>query len=383
MNKTDIEDAFKLCPIRVDPCQFHVVQWQGQYYFLTRLCFGSRSSPKLFTLLSKALHFIATQNYGIRVLLYLLDDFLSIDPPGDDSIRSMCLLTHIFKVLNIPLHSDKTLGPDTVMIFLGITLDSNLMQASLPRDKVDRIIEMLNQYTEKRSVSKRDLLSLLGHLNYASRIIISGRSFVSYLLSLAHIVKELYHHVKLNQECRSNINMWSNFLTHWNGISFFYDSTVTAAADIELYTDASVSYGYSGYYQGKWLSVPWPDDRPKLGDKNMSITFMELVPIVTAVYIWCNSWSGKRILVHSDNQSAVNIIQKGQSRSPMIMKLIRRLTLCCAQGNCTVSAVFIEGKSNLISDALSHSQMVKFRSLAPSADRMLTPVPPVQQLYFS
>lgn len=67
----------------------------------------------------------------------------------------------------------------------------------------------------------------------------------------------------------------------------------------------------------------------------------------------------------------------------MIMKLIRRLTLCCAQGNCTVSAVFIEGKSNLISDALSRSQMVKFRSLAPSADRMPTPVPPVQQLYFN
>ena len=67
----------------------------------------------------------------------------------------------------------------------------------------------------------------------------------------------------------------------------------------------------------------------------------------------------------------------------MIMKLIRRLTLCCAQGNCTVSAVFIEGKSNLISDALSRSQMVKFCSLAPSADRMPTQVPPVQQLYFN
>ena len=131
------------------------------------------------------------------------------------------------------------------------------------------------------------------------------------------------------------------------------------------------------------FSVPWPEDLPKLGDNDMSIAFMELVPIVTAAYIWCHFWSGKRILFHSDNQSAVNIIQKGRSRSPMIMKLIRRLTLCCAQGNCTVSAIFIEGKSNLISDALSHSQMVKFRSLAPSADRMPTQVPPVQQLYFN
>ena len=77
--------------------------------------------------------------------------------------------------------------------------------------------------------------------------------------------------------------------------------TETAAADIELYTDASGSYGYGGYYQGRWFSVPCPEDLPKLGDNNMSIAFMELVQIVTAAYIWCHSYS--------DNQSAVNIIQ--------------------------------------------------------------------------
>ena len=104
MNKTDIVDAFKLCPILVDLWRSDGVKWQGKYYFLTRLCFSSRSSPKLFTLLSKAIHFIATQNYKIRELLYLLDNFLSIDPAGDEGIRSMCLLTHIFSMINIPIH---------------------------------------------------------------------------------------------------------------------------------------------------------------------------------------------------------------------------------------------------------------------------------------
>ena len=196
----------------------------GKYYFWTRLCFGSRSSPKLFTLLSKAFHFIATQNYKIRELLYLLDVFLTIDPPGDEGIRSRCLLTHIFSMLNIPVHPVKTLVPDTIMIFLSITLDSNSMQASLPREKIDRILQILSQFSDKRSMSKRDLLSLLGHLKNASRIVIPGRSFVSYLLSLARSVKELYHHVNLNQKCRSDINIWKYFLTNWNGISFFYES---------------------------------------------------------------------------------------------------------------------------------------------------------------
>ena len=140
------------------------------------------------------------------------------------------------------------------------------MQASLPREKINTILEILGQFADKRSVSKKDLLSLLGHMNYASRIVIPGRSFVSYLLSLARSFKELCHHGKLNKECRNAINMWKYFLTNWNGISFLYESQLTAASDIELFTDASGSYGYGGYYQGMWFSVPWPVDLPKVGD---------------------------------------------------------------------------------------------------------------------
>ena len=109
------------------------MKWDEKYYFFTRICFGSRSSPKLFTLLSKVIHFIATNNCLIRELLYLLDDFLSIDPPGNDGIQTICLLTHLFRLLNIPIHPEKTLGPDSVMVFLSITLDSNKMQASAVR----------------------------------------------------------------------------------------------------------------------------------------------------------------------------------------------------------------------------------------------------------
>ena len=383
MNKTDVVEAFKIVPIRVDLWKYHGVKWNDKYYFFTRLCFGSRSSPKIFSLLSEAIYFIAKTNYHIREMLYLLDDFLTIDPPGNYGISTMCSLTQLFCDLNIPIHPDKTLGPDSVMVFLGITLDSNSMQASLPREKIDRILDILKQFLDKRSITKRELLSLLGHLNYASSIIRPGRSFVSYLLTLAHSVKELHHHVRLNNDCQSDINMWKYFLEHWNGISFFYDSYLTNASDIELYTDASGSYGYGAYYQGKWFSVPWPSDLPKLGDDDMSIAFMELVPIVTAVCVWSQTWCRKRICFHSDNQSTVNIIKKGRSKSPLIMKLMRRLTISCAMGNFTVVASFLPGRFNLLADWLSRSQINKFRALAPRAEQLPTPVPPIQQLYFN
>ena len=64
--KTDIVDAFKLIPIRPDLWQYHGICWNSKYYFFKRLCFGSRSSPKI---LSGAIHWIATNNYKIPNLL--------------------------------------------------------------------------------------------------------------------------------------------------------------------------------------------------------------------------------------------------------------------------------------------------------------------------
>ena len=94
---------------------------------------------------------------------------------------------------------------------------------------------------------------LLGHLNFVSRVILPGCSFVSYLYKLMSSVKESFHFVHLNKECRSDLQMWLNVLTSWNGVNLFYEKTLTTSADMMLYTDSSSSIGYGGYYQHKWF----------------------------------------------------------------------------------------------------------------------------------
>ena len=72
-------------------------------------------------------------------------------------------------------------------------------------------------------------MSLLGHLNFASRVIRQGRSFVSYLLALAASVKELHHYVKPNGECRLDMEMWLRFLSEWNGVALFLSRVMQAS----------------------------------------------------------------------------------------------------------------------------------------------------------
>ncbi|MES9994401.1 MAG: reverse transcriptase domain-containing protein [Candidatus Thiodiazotropha sp.] len=376
--KLDVVDAFKNVPIEPNLWRYHGIKWIDKYYFYQKLSFGSRSSPKIFTLLSEAIHWILTNNYGVECLFYLLDDFLAITRPSSDGDRTMALLTLVFNRLRVPIHPTKTVGPVTSLEYLGVFINSVDMKAYLPQEKLSRIISMIDAFRHKRKVTKRELLSLLGHMNFACRVIRPGRSFVSYLLSLASSVTELHHHVYINQACLRDMSMWYNFMSEWNGISFFYDVNVTLAADMQLYTDSSGT-AFAGFYEGKWFAERWPAAMPKLGSKDMSIAYLELVPIVVSALLWSHSWVGKRILFHVDNAAVVAIITKGRSRSAPIMNLMRRLTWCSIKNNFVLHAQYIPTKKNTVVDSLSRLKFQAFRRLVPSADAYPTKVPPMEQ----
>ena len=152
--KTDIVDAFKQIPVHPSLWHLYGVKWKGEYFFYTRLVFGSRSSPKIFDWIPQAVCWIAKHNYGIEFILHLLDDFLTIDRPNAAADRTMALITMIFNRLRIPISPSKTVGPTVQLQYLGIILDTDRMQARLPLDKVIRIREMLFKFGQKQSVSE-------------------------------------------------------------------------------------------------------------------------------------------------------------------------------------------------------------------------------------
>ncbi|CAG2243511.1 unnamed protein product [Mytilus edulis] len=114
----------------------------------------------------------------------------------------------------------------------------------------------------KRTCTRKDLKQLLGHLNFASRVILPGRAFVTYLYKLMSTVKESYHYVHLNKEYKADLQMWLEFLTNWNGIHLFYDNQLTTASSISLYTDASSTIGFGVFFKNKWFYDKWPEELP-------------------------------------------------------------------------------------------------------------------------
>ncbi|XP_078143999.1 uncharacterized protein LOC144542156 [Centroberyx gerrardi] len=364
LSKADITSAFKVLPIHPDFWHFFGVCWKGAYYFSVRLTFGCRSSPRIFDSLSEALCWILTNNHRLPYILHLLDDFLVVTPPASPPHLALTTLTKVFSELGVPLSEEKTSGPSTSIEFLGITLDSISFQASLPSEKIQRITLLLSNYLLADRCTKRQLLALLGHLNYAA-------------------VPSL--RVDLDDACKMEIRMWQHFLSSWNGISFFYDDFITQPEDIQLYTDAAPSIGFGGYYGGRWFASAWPSEFKSLDSESRSPSsaLHELYPIVIAAILCGHEWSRKSILIHSDNTAVVEILNKGRSRSPAIMQFLRRLTLISAQHQFILRAAHIPGHHNSIADSLSRFSFQKFRHLAPESDFHPIPIPPFSATTFN
>ena len=237
-------------------------------------------------MLSRSICWVSKSNYNISVIFHLLDDLLTIDRPTECDERTMALLSLIFNKLNITLSAKKTVDPTCVLDYLGIILDTVNMQTRLAEEKGVRITGFIQTILYKRSCTRKELEQLLGYLNFASRVKLPGRAFVTYLYRLMSYAKEAYHYVHLNKECKADLQMWLEFLTHWNGINLFYENELTNACNIPLYTDASSTIGFDGIFQSDWFYDSRREELSKMSDYCASMVFLELYPIVVAAVLW-------------------------------------------------------------------------------------------------
>ena len=198
--------------------------WQADYYLDLALPFGLRSAPAIFNSLADLFHWCLVNNWNVLVdLLHYLDDHFTLGPPLSDICASrLKAIDQAATEIGIPLSPDKCVGPTTCLIFLGIELDSVSMTARLPADKRTALIELLEEWATKRTCKLKELQSLLGKLNHACTVVPHGRTFLRLLLDLlkGHPCKQSKF-IRLNKECKLDIEWWRSLLPTWDGVYFF------------------------------------------------------------------------------------------------------------------------------------------------------------------
>ena len=368
--KTDIKSAFRIIPI--SPKDYHLLgfKWGGLYYFDKCLPMGASSSCAIFERFSSALHWIISQRVKGVSVIHVLDDFLFVGPSFESCQHALNLFLTIAGEIGVPIAGEKTMGPTTSLPFLGIQLDTEAMMASLPSDKIQKSITLIDQFLVAKSVTLRQMQSLCGIFNFACSVIIPGRAFSRRMYNLCVGVTQPFYKVKLTPQVKLDLLIWRQFLLNYNFKTFLLDFRWITSPQLHLFTDAASTLGFGGVFGSHWFHGLWPQ-----ACKNKNIALMELYPICLSFYLWGPCLANKCITLHCDNQAIVAIINSSTSKDSQIMVLVRKIVYICMSNNILIHAVYIPSKANLICDLLSRNQVQKAQQVGPHLDQHPTSIP--------
>ena len=140
-----------------------------------------------------------------------------LGPPGSViCANSLEMLERECTQLGVPLAPEKD-GPASRLVLLGIVIDTEKGELSLPPEKLQRLLTAVDVWIGKKWCSRRELESLIGTLQHACSVIKPGRSFLRRAIKLLSVAKQPHHHIRLNKEFRSDMMWWKVFAGQWNG----------------------------------------------------------------------------------------------------------------------------------------------------------------------
>ena len=98
---------------------------------------------------------------GAKILLRYLDDFITVGLPDSPVYGSnMQKLCDTCTELRIPVAKEKTVGSTTCLTFLGIKVDTDLLEQRLPQEKLQRVKQMVQEWMGRKAARRRKLKSL-------------------------------------------------------------------------------------------------------------------------------------------------------------------------------------------------------------------------------
>ena len=219
--KTDIKSAFRIIPILPRDYDLLGIFWQGKYYYDRVMPMGCASSCRTFEMFSTAIEWVAKKHLSMPHLIHILDDYLMAAPTFHQCRINLDRFLSLCAYLGVPMAPEKTVGPENVLAFAGIELDTLRMEARLPLDKTEKCKTLVSTFLRRKKVTLREIQSLVGLLNFACSVVVPGRAFLRRLIDLTRGVKSPHHFIRLNKSSKADLVLWQSFLDDFNGRSFF------------------------------------------------------------------------------------------------------------------------------------------------------------------
>ena len=367
MASVDVASAYRSISVHPSDWDFQGLRWiiDQEPCFLrdTRLCFGLRCAPYIFTCISD---FIvrAMRRRGYAVVNYL-DDFWLQGATFETCQVAQLELISLLGNLGFFVSWKKCSSPATKVRYLGMLFDSDNMTISLPQDKLGMLHSELAFFRGKTRATKHQIRRLCGVVAHCAKVVRGGRTFSRRMIDLLKGMPDGVKRIYLNKEFHTDLRWWLDFAVHFNGTSVVIRRNDGTGPS--FYTDASLSgYGLvhnadwvAGYFNTSLVPVDYSLLTRHLHWLNVdvsepaNINVLELVPVLVAAYRYCSVWSGQHVVCYSDNSQVVGAVNKGTSINKTSMCILRELFWLSASYNFHLTARHVPGCTNIVPDLLS------------------------------
>jgi hypothetical protein len=365
--KKDIKDAFRNIPI-APPIQWILgFSWNREYYKEACLPFGLATAPFLFNLFAEGFHWILESWLQWNVFHYL-DDFIRIihkDVATSEMLAQSEQDYHrLTALLGIPENNSKDVT-GTIVTVLGIEIDTNMLVARLPTDKLAKARDLTSHALRKASLSLVELQSLAGFLAWCAEVTRLGHIYLHHIWDFERTFPTQAPSTlrrKIPYNVRQDLCWWNALLPNFNGVLLFHEDRET----FQLYSDASCQ-GLGAYFSiaGEALQEHSFAMRIAKEHQGQHINVLELRAIQAAFYQWSSIWSKKKIVVNTDSELAYWALTNHKAHGVAFYPL-RHILLLASQHDIILSPHWIPGKTNQIADALSRFNFKALANLCPT-----------------
>ena len=117
-------------------------------------------------------------------------------------------------------------------------------------------------------------------------------------------IKKPFHFVRITSSIKQDLQIWYQFLYHYNGISMIKEPTFGDSNTLHMWSDAS-KIGFGATYGSRWMQGHWPQVWAQ-----QNIALLELFPIYVLVAMFGEKIQNSCIQFHCDDQAVVTIVNK-------------------------------------------------------------------------
>ncbi|VDI71189.1 Hypothetical predicted protein [Mytilus galloprovincialis] len=201
MAKVDLKSAYRSVSISSHSQQVTGLRWtfpdgQTHTFIDKKLPFGSKLAPGIFHRLSQAIRRMMSRR-GFTIIAYL-DDFFICEKTKQRCAHALRILIYLLRKLGFSISWSKVVDPCQKLVFLGVEIDSTTLELRLPIKKLDELRRELASFQQRKHVSKKQLQSLAGKLNWASSVVHGGRVFLRRIIDSIMQLKHDRHKMRLS-----------------------------------------------------------------------------------------------------------------------------------------------------------------------------------------